>query len=68
MEKYNIFHWHIVDAETFPIFIKSRSKLIETSLWHNGFFYTENDMIEIINFANERGFIKKKKNLKIKKK
>lgn len=59
--KMNIFHWHLTDDQGWRIEIKSFPKLTEISSKRKdsdgtiyGGYYTQDDIIEIINYAQER--------------
>ncbi|KAK4579020.1 hypothetical protein RGQ29_028903 [Quercus rubra] len=52
--KLNVFHWHIIDEESFPLEVPAYPKLWKGSYtkWER---YTVEDAYEIVNFAKARG-------------
>ena len=52
--KFNVFHWHIVDEESFPYESKKWPGLWNGS-YSNYEKYSENDILEIIDYAYYRG-------------
>ncbi|KAL0002993.1 hypothetical protein SO802_016774 [Lithocarpus litseifolius] len=52
--KLNVFHWHIIDEESFPLEVPAYPKLWKGSYtkWER---YTVEDAYEIVNFAKVRG-------------
>lgn len=59
--KMNVFHWHLTDDQGWRIEIKKYPKLTEVGAWRTekdgtkyGGFYTQEDIKEIVAYANER--------------
>lgn len=52
--KYNVLHWHITDAVSFPLYIPKYPDLANKTSF-NGQYYTENDLREIIDYAKLNG-------------
>ena len=59
--KMNVFHWHLTDDQGWRIEIKKYPKLTEVGAWRTekdgtkyGGFYTQDDIKEIVAYANER--------------
>jgi hexosaminidase len=53
--KMNVFHWHIVDAESFPLELKSRPELSEKSRWTIASTYSQKQIKELTEYALYRG-------------
>ncbi|WP_240723627.1 beta-N-acetylhexosaminidase [Flavobacterium sp. J27] len=53
--KLNVLHWHLVDDQGWRIELKSRKKLSE--LASDGFYYTQEEIKNIIAYADERGIL-----------
>jgi len=51
--KMNVFHWHLADDQGFRVECKTWPKLHE--LGSDGFFYTQNQIKDIIDYAADRG-------------
>jgi len=51
--KLNVFHWHLSDDQGFRVESKSLPKLHEMA--SDGQFYTQNQIIDIVQYADERG-------------
>jgi hexosaminidase len=61
MYKFNVFHWHLTDDQGWRIEIKKYPKLTEVGAWRTesdgtryGGFYTQDDIREIVDYAEER--------------
>ncbi|KAG5681027.1 hypothetical protein PVAND_010493 [Polypedilum vanderplanki] len=55
MVKLNTFHWHITDAQSFPLEIKSRPELTRLGAYSPDKVYTTSDIRDIVEFAKARG-------------
>lgn len=53
--KMNVFHWHLVDDQGWRIEIKNHPKL--TELASNGSFYTQEEIKDVVQYANEKGIM-----------
>ncbi|ORE03813.1 hypothetical protein BCV72DRAFT_257614 [Rhizopus microsporus var. microsporus] len=53
--KMNVFHWHISDSQSWPIFLKSHPELSEKGAYSDKEIYTPEDIQNIIQYGNERG-------------
>ncbi|MBC7846258.1 MAG: family 20 glycosylhydrolase [Flavobacterium sp.] len=53
--KMNVFHWHLVDDQGWRIEMKKHPKL--TQLASDGDFYTQEEIINIVKYADERGIL-----------
>ena len=53
--KLNVFHWHLTDDQGWRIEIKSLPQL--TELASDGEFYTQEDIKQIVSYANNRGIM-----------
>ncbi len=51
--KLNVFHWHLTEDQGFRIESKRFPKL--TSLGSDGLFYTQEDAVELVRYARDRG-------------
>lgn len=51
----NVLHWHLVDAESFPIEIKSRPDLQAKGAWYSKATYSQKQLSEIVQYGMERG-------------
>ena len=51
--KMNVFHWHLSDDQGFRVECKTFPKL--TGMGSDGLFYTQDQVKDIIKYANERG-------------
>ena len=52
--KYNVFHWHITDSESFPLWLPSFPKLAENGAYSKNQIYYPTDINEIIEYARIR--------------
>ncbi|KZV60324.1 glycoside hydrolase family 20 protein [Peniophora sp. CONT] len=55
MTKLNMFHWHIVDSQSFPLQIPGFMQLAEKGAYDADSVYTPEDVQTIIDYAGERG-------------
>lgn len=46
-------YWHIADSQSFPLQVKAFPELAEKGAYSNDEFYSENDVREINQYANE---------------
>ncbi|MVO09362.1 family 20 glycosylhydrolase [Flavobacterium sp. TP390] len=53
--KLNVLHWHLVDDQGWRIELKNRKKL--TELASDGYYYTQEEIKNIIQYASERGIV-----------
>lgn len=53
--KMNVFHWHLVDDQGWRIQLKKHPKL--TELASDGFYYTQEEIKNIVKYADERGIL-----------
>lgn len=53
--KLNVLHWHITDAESFPLQLKSQPNLALKGAWDSSAVYSATDVAEVIKYANHRG-------------
>ena len=53
--KMNVFHWHISDSQSFPLYLNSEPRLATYGAYGPDFVYTENDVIDIRKYAHYRG-------------
>jgi len=58
IHKLNVFHWHIVDAVSFPAQSRTFPLLAEKGAYvssSQAFIYSTEDMVEIVQYARLRG-------------
>lgn len=53
--KYNVFHWHLTDAESFPIVLPSAPEFSEKGAYNSKATYTKKDIAYITKYALYRG-------------
>ena len=53
--KINTFHWHIVDAQSWPVQIPSFPELSAKGAYSSDMTYSASDVQSIVQYANERG-------------
>lgn len=53
--KLNVFHWHIIDDQAFPLQSSTYPQLTEQTAYRPNMIYTKNQVSLIIKFAAERG-------------
>lgn len=52
--KFNVFHWHIVDDQSWPLQLKTYTNLTDAA-YHPKLVYSQADIKDIIEFARLRG-------------
>ncbi|XP_065318162.1 beta-hexosaminidase subunit alpha-like isoform X1 [Gordionus sp. m RMFG-2023] len=55
MNKLNVFHWHIVDDQSFPFFSQKFPKLSEKGAYSQKLVYSQKDVDKILTYAHIRG-------------
>lgn len=55
MSKMNVFHFHIVDDQSYPYQSRLYPQLSDQGSYNSKDIYSQNDINEIIEFARERG-------------
>lgn len=53
----NIFHWHIVDSESFPLQLLNHPNITTKGAYSQSEIYTQSQITEFIQYANARGVI-----------
>lgn len=53
--KLNVFHWHLTDAESISLELKSHPELTKKGAWHPDVYYSHDDIKHILTYAKERG-------------
>ncbi|KAF9957999.1 hypothetical protein BGZ70_009345 [Mortierella alpina] len=53
--KLNVFHWHILDQQSYPLVSKTYPDLAEKGAERPGYVYTQQDVASIVQFGEERG-------------
>lgn len=53
--KMNVFHWHVTDSQSWPLYFKSHPELSEKGAYSASEVYSPEDVEKIIAFAEERG-------------
>ena len=51
----NVFHWHITDAQSFPLCLPSVPDLCLHGRYSAGAIYTADDVVDVVNHALLRG-------------
>ncbi|KAF9573712.1 hypothetical protein EC968_008112 [Mortierella alpina] len=53
--KLNVFHWHVLDQQSYPLVSKTHPDLSAKGAERPGYVYTQQDVASIIQFGEERG-------------
>jgi len=53
--KMNVFHWHIVDTQSFPAEILAFPGLTDNGAWSRKEVYSQEDLRDVVEYARERG-------------
>jgi hexosaminidase len=53
--KFNVFHWHIIDDQSFPFESKQYPEITAKSAYTRNHVYTQKDVYDIIEYARMRG-------------
>lgn len=49
----NVFHWHVVDSQSFPLEVEAFPELSQRGAYDASSVYTVNDVKEIVKYAGE---------------
>jgi hexosaminidase len=55
VSKLNVFHWHIIDSQSFPLVSQVHPELSKYGAYASDMVYTKEDIQDIIQYARERG-------------
>nr|KYP35459.1 Beta-hexosaminidase [Cajanus cajan] len=55
MNKLNVFHWHITDAESFPLILPSEPALAEKGAYASHMVYSPEDVKRVVEFGLDHG-------------
>jgi len=53
--KMNVFHWHIIDATSFPLESRVYPLLAEKGAFGTDFIYSQEDILSLVDYAKDRG-------------
>lgn len=53
--KLNVFHWHIVDSQSFPFSFAALPQMAQPGAYSPASVYTEDDIRELVDYAADRG-------------
>ena len=53
--KFNVFHFHIVDDQSFPYESRTFPELSEAGAYNPAHVYSQDDIADIIEFSRQRG-------------
>ncbi|KAF9282485.1 hypothetical protein BGZ68_005951 [Mortierella alpina] len=53
--KLNVFHWHVLDQQSYPLVSKAHPDLTAKGAERQGYVYTQQDVASIVQFGEERG-------------
>jgi Glycosyl hydrolase family 20, catalytic domain/beta-acetyl hexosaminidase like len=53
--KLNVFHWHVVDAQSFPVLFHSVPELAHLGAYSKNEVYRRQDILDIVQYGLERG-------------
>ena len=53
--KLNVLHWHITDAQSFPLQLNSLPELAEKGAWDHTKVYSHRDVNDLVQFASSYG-------------
>ena len=53
--KMNVFHFHIVDDQSFPYQSRTFPELAESGAYDDSHVYSQNDIADLVEFARQRG-------------
>ena len=53
--KMNVFHWHIVDSQSFPMVVQAYPSMSQKGAFHKKAVYTPNDIRAIVDYGRKRG-------------
>lgn len=53
--KLNVLHWHLVDAESYPLSVPQYPKLSGSGAWNSKSVYSAQDLESVVSYANARG-------------
>ena len=57
MAKLNVFHWHVVDSQSFPLEIPGFPELAQKGAYSSQEIYTKADVQDIVKYAAEVRFV-----------
>ena len=57
--KMSMFHWHVVDSQSFPLVVDEFPELAETGAYAADKVYSPDDVQDVVQYANQVGALKR---------
>ena len=58
--KMSMFHWHVVDSQSFPLVVDEFPELAETGAYSADKVYTPDDVQDVVQYANQVGALEQR--------